>query len=140
MSLDRFRTEVVTASPDESVARAARVMRDRRVGCLIVQDGPQRGIITDRDLVLRVLARGIASTAKIARFVTYDPVSVSTHENVETAAERMRIHGVRRLPLIDERGEVVGIVTADDLLVLLGSEISGVCAAIEDPADATESR
>jgi CBS domain-containing protein len=140
MSLDRFRTVVALASPDDSVDRAARVMRDRRVGCLVVQDGPHRGIVTDRDLVIRVLARGIDAHAKIGRFVTYDPITVSVHDNVETAARRMQIHGVRRLPLVDDQGEIVGIVTADDLLALIGSEIAGVCAAVENGADSMESR
>jgi CBS domain-containing protein len=140
MSLDRFRTAVAIASPDDSVDRAARVMRDRRVGCLVVVDGPHRGIVTDRDLVTRVLARGIDPTAKIARFVTYDPITVSVHDNVETAAQRMRTHGVRRLPVVDEHGEIVGMVTTDDLLALIGSEIAGVCAAVENNADSTESR
>ena len=52
----------------------------------------------------------------------------------------MRRHGVRRLPVVDEDGMAVGIVTADDLLVLLGGEIAGVCEGIENRADAEDSR
>jgi CBS domain-containing protein len=117
-------------------------MRDRKVGCLLVtHDGHPIGIITDRDLVVRVIAEGRdATSARIADFVSYDPVTVSVDEGIESAASRMREHGIRRLPLVDEDGKAVGIVTADDLLVLLGREVAAVCAGIEDPSDSTESR
>ena len=52
----------------------------------------------------------------------------------------MRRHGVRRLPVVDDEGVAVGIVTADDLLVLLGGEIAAVCEGIENRADAEDSR
>jgi CBS domain-containing protein len=140
MSLSRFKTTVATASHDDTVEHAARVMRDRGVGCLIVRDdGRPSGIVTDRDLVVRVLARGIdPASARVGDFVTYDPITVSLTDGIETAADRMRSHGVRRLPVVDARGEVVGIVTADDLLVLLGSEIACICQAIEDRSDSMD--
>jgi CBS domain-containing protein len=117
-------------------------MRDRKVGCLLVtHDQHPIGIITDRDLVVRVLAEGRdPNTARIADLLSYDPVTVSVDEGIESAASRMREHGIRRLPLVDEEGKVVGIVTSDDLLALLGREVAAVCAGIENPADATESR
>jgi CBS domain-containing protein len=99
------------------------------------------GIVTDRDLVLRVLAEGHdPTTALVGEFVTYDPITVSVHDGIETVADRMRRHGIRRLPLVDDQGEAVGIVTADDLLVLLGGEIAAICEGIENRADATDSR
>jgi CBS domain-containing protein len=140
MSLSRFRTTLATTSHDDTVEHAARVMRDRGVGCLIVKDvGKPSGIVTDRDLVVRVLARGIdPASARVGDFVTYDPVKVSLTDGIETATERMRSHGVRRLPIVDEHGDVVGIVTADDLLVLLGGEIACICQAIEDRSDSMD--
>ncbi|MCL2450774.1 MAG: CBS domain-containing protein [Polyangiaceae bacterium] len=98
------------------------------------------GIVTDRDLVVRVLARGIdPTTALLGRFVTVDPITVRLHDSMETAVERMRTHGVRRLPIVDDEGAIVGIVTADDLLALLGSEIGGIGKAIENRTDSMES-
>jgi CBS domain-containing protein len=142
MSLERFRTPVATADAEDTVQAAARTMRDRRVGALVVlRERRPVGIVTDRDLVLRVLAEGHAATsARVGEFVTYDPITVTVLDGIETAVERMRRHGVRRLPLVDERGEAVGIVTADDLLVLLGGEIAAICEGIENRTDATESR
>jgi CBS domain-containing protein len=142
MSLIRFKRPVATASEQDTVEEAARTMRDRGVGCLIVRDARRAtGIVTDRDLVVRVLAHGIdPTTAPIGKFVTFDPITVSLHDGVETAIERMRRHGVRRLPIVDEEGAIAGIVTADDLLMLLGAEIGGIAQAIEERADSGESR
>jgi CBS domain-containing protein len=133
---------VVTASGDDTVEQAARTMRDRGVGCLVVRDaGKAMGIVTDRDLVVRVLACGIdPTTAPLGRFVTFDPITVFLHDGVETAIERMRRHGVRRLPIVDDLGVVIGIVTADDLLTLLGAEIGGIAEAIENRSDSNDSR
>jgi CBS domain-containing protein len=142
MSLAQFRKEVVTVSENDTVDCAARMMRDRGVGCLIVlREGRPLGIVTDRDLVVRVMAEGLDPTAHpLVRFMNYDPVTLATSESIETAARRMRTRKVRRLPLVDERGQAVGIVTADDLLGLLGREIANICAGIEEAVDSAESR
>jgi CBS domain-containing protein len=142
MALDRFKRLVITIAENDTVEAAARAMRDHGVGSLLVtHDGRPAGIVTDRDIVLRVIAEGRDPTrSRVGDFVTYDPITVSLHDGIETAAHRMRTHGVRRLPLVDERGTAVGIVTADDLLVLLGSEMAGVCEGIENRSDAADSR
>ena len=142
MALARFKAPLVTASVEDSVEKAARAMRDRHVGCLVItRQGRPAGIVTDRDLVVRVLAQGRdPKTAQLGEFVTFDPITVALQDGIETAVERMRRHGVRRLPLVDEQGLAVGIVTADDLLVLLGGEISAVCEGIDNRADAEDSR
>jgi CBS domain-containing protein len=142
MSLGRFRSPVAFAHADDTVEKAAQVMRDRHVGCLVVQDdGHPAGIVTDRDLVIRVLAEGRdAASSRLGDFVTYDPATVSVDDGIETAVDRMRRHGVRRLPIVDQNGDVVGIVTADDLVVLLGNEMAAVSEAIENRADSMDSR
>ncbi len=142
MSLERFQTRLATGLLSDTVETAARTMRDRGVGSLVVvREGQPLGIVTDRDLVLRVLAEGLdPRSVRLADVVTYDPVTVATTDGIETAVARMRAHGVRRLPLVDERGQAVGIVTSDDLLVLLGGEMAALCEGIENRSDATESR
>jgi CBS domain-containing protein len=142
MTLARFATRLATATMEDSVQDAARTMRDRRVGCLVITlGGRPAGIVTDRDLVVRVMAEGRdPSTTRIRDFVTYDPITVSVHDGIETAVERMRRHGARRLPLVNEEGVAVGIVTTDDLFVLLGGQIATLSEGIAESADADDSR
>ena len=143
MTLARFAASpLATITTEHTVREAARTMRDRRVGCLVVtRAGHTAGIVTDRDLVVRVVAEGIdPATALVGDYVTYDPVTVSLHDGIETAVERMREHGIRRLPIVNEAGHAVGIVTADDLLALLGGELGALCEGIGSPADSTDSR
>ncbi len=141
MSLERFKRALVTIDEHDTVERAACLMSEQGVGCvLVVRKGRPLGLVTDRDLVVRVLARGVEPAgARIGEYVTYDPITLRLNEGIETAAHEMRVHGVRRLPIVDDEGKVVGIVTADDLLVLLGEELAGVCGCIANRTDATES-
>jgi CBS domain-containing protein len=142
MTLARFKASLATVAVEDTVETAARAMRDRHVGCLLVtRHGVPAGIVTDRDLVVRVVAEGRdPSKALVGEFVTYDPITLSVHDGIDTAVQRMRRHGVRRLPIVEDDGVAVGIVTADDLLVLLGGEIAAVCEGIENRADAEDSR
>jgi CBS domain-containing protein len=142
MTLARFTGRIATVKTDETLEQAARAMRDRRVGCLIVtQAGHPIGVITDRDMVLRAVAEGKdPRVARVGDFATYDPITVSAGDGFETAVERMRVHGIRRLPIVDASGQVVGIVTADDLLAVLGGELGAVCEAIQGSSDSTDSR
>lgn len=142
MTLARFRAPLVTAEAEDTVEKSARTMRDRHIGCLVLlRLGRPVGVVTDRDLVVRVIAQGRdPAISKTGEFVTYDPITVSVHDGIETAVERMRRHGVRRLPIVDDEGLAVGIVTADDLLILLGGEIAAVCEGIDNRSDAEDSR
>ena len=142
MSLARFKSPLAVIGVDDTLEQAAKLMRDRHVGSLVVtRAGRPAGVITDRDIVVRAVAEGRdVIREKVGSFVTYDPVTVLVSNGIETVASRMRLHGVRRMPIVDETGAAVGIVTADDLLVLLGGEMASVCGGIEHRADADESR
>jgi CBS domain-containing protein len=142
MSLGRFCHPVVTVTPDELVSVVAQKLRDERVGCVVVvRNGKPFGVITDRDVAIRVVAEGLdARTATAGVVATLDPVVVRDLEGLETAARRMREYGVRRLPVVDEQGLVRGIVTADDLVRVLGRELGDLSAGFEASADATDSR
>lgn len=140
--LSRFERDVVTAELDETVLAAARRMREARVGCIVVvRDGRPMGMLTDRDLVLRVVAEGLDPAATpVSKVATYEATTLSRHDGFETAVRLMKQHGVRRLPIVDDEGRVCGIVTADDLIGLLGSELALLGEAIEGNVDGTESR
>ena len=140
--LARFEHGVVVAQLGETAAAAACRMRDFHVGCAVVIRGHRSiGILTDRDLALRVVAEGRdPQKTLVSDIVTYDATTVSRDAGIETAVRLMREHGVRRLPIVTEDGEVTGIVTADDLMVLLTDELAQVGGAIRDNVDAGESR
>lgn len=142
MSLSRFKRSVVTCDEGAPIGDAARKLRDERVGCVIVtRQGYPAGVLTDRDLTLRVLAEGRnPQTTRVSDVVTFDPITINENDGIETAAARMRDHGIRRLPIVDGAGNVVGIVTADDLMILLGRELADLCEGIESSSDSSESR
>lgn len=142
MSLQRFEREVVTVGLEAPVIVAAQRMRDRRVGCVVVsREGRPVGILTDRDLALRVVAAGRdAERTTVSQVVTFEAVSLLNTDTIETALGRMREFGVRRLPIVDEAGVITGIVTADDLLPLLAHELLALGNGIEDNVDSSESR
>ena len=142
MSLSRFIRPVIVASEGEPIASVARKMRDKRVGSVVVtrSDRPI-GIVTDRDLALRVVAEERNATAtRVADVVTYGPFVLQENDQIETAVRSMREHGVRRLPVVDADGKLVGMVSADDLFMLFGRELSAMADGIEESTDAYESR
>ena len=113
---------VVTARLDDDVTHVARLMRDRRVGSIIVCDpeGGPVGMVTDRDLAVRVLADDRAHSDPVRLHVTRPLVAGEPHMDLEEAAALMVQHRVRRLPVVEE-GELVGIVTLDDIAVRSGN-------------------
>jgi CBS domain-containing protein len=119
---------VVCCGAQTSALQAASLMRHRHVGDLVVVDDPQGdgiplGIITDRDLAIEVLGNGLDAAKTPVGSLMRTPVVIA-HESEDTTQviERMRAHGVRRLPVVAREGEVVGIITLDDLLRLFVSD------------------
>ncbi len=141
-SLAPFVRPIIVAAPDDTALAAARQLRDASVGSLVVlREERVVGILTDRDLALRVVAEGRdATTTKVREIMTEDPFVLKGSETVDTAVRTMEKHGIRRLPLVDTSGRVVGIVTADDLLAHLGGLISAVGRTVSNPTDSDESR
>lgn len=141
-TLGRFERTMVTAALDDTVYAVACRMRDQHVGCVVVvRDGHPVGMLTDRDIVLRVVAEGLEPrTVLVSSIVTYDAVTVLRTDGFETVMRTMREHGVRRVPIVDEAGQITGIVTADDLMTLLGREFAALGEVISCNVDGSESR
>jgi len=119
---------VVTAYPEETVQEVAKRMAQYDVGTLIVIEAHKPvGIITDRDLVLRVMAKELRPQALTVRAVmTGHPVCVSEHTALEEAIALMRGYHVRRLIVVNAKKELVGVLALDDLLLRLGEEQQAV--------------
>jgi CBS domain-containing protein len=96
----------------QTVAEAVALMRQEGVGCLLVyQENRMVGIFTERDLVRRVLAVGNPLTAPVSECMTTDPVVVHRKEPISGAVRRMEEGGYRHLPVVDEGGRVVGLLS-----------------------------
>jgi CBS domain-containing protein len=110
---------VDTIEAVDSVQDAARRMHDRNVGALVVVDGIHRplGIITDRDIVMRVVAAGLDPyTIRVEQVMSPRVVAVDEQTTLAEAVDTMRTGPFRRLPVVDARHELSGILTLDDLL------------------------
>lgn len=106
----------VMVSPDVTIERAAREMADHGVGCLVVTDHDRIvGIVTDRDLVVRALARRVPADARVDSVMTMNVVGVDSSSDVLDVVRTFGLHAVRRLPVVTGE-EVTGLVSLDDLL------------------------
>jgi CBS domain-containing protein len=135
MSLERFcRKQVVTAFSFETIAAIAQRMRDRHVGCVVIVDTKAQpiGVITDRDLVVRVIATGASTGEPVEQFMSRDLVTARRDNQLDDVVLAMRQAGVRRLPIVDGESHLVGMVSLDDVNVLLAGELSMSAHAIED--------
>jgi CBS domain-containing protein len=129
----------VTIRPNENLTAAAQLMRDKHIGCLVVTDfdsGHQKerpvGVITDRDIVVTVVARDAdPKSLRVEDVMTRQPTLVPEGASIATALQQMRRIGVRRLPVVDYRGHLVGILSLDDVIGALAGELQDVAASIE---------
>ena len=120
--------EVDTASFEETVLVAAQRMRDRQVGTLVVVDEARPvGIVTDRDLTVRVLATGLdPNTARVSEVMTPSPTTIREEDAIETAVGYMRAGRFRRLPVVGPDGRLVGVLALDDILEVVASELTDI--------------
>ena len=124
----------VTCHPDQSIARVAHLMRENDVGAVVVTDDEGRllGIVTDRDVVVRGLARDLAVEDAVEHVMTHDVVHVSASADVDTALDQMAAWAVRRLPVLGADGRVRGMVTLDDLLLVLEQQDEFAVGPVRD--------
>jgi CBS domain-containing protein len=125
---------VVKISPEKNIWEACQMLKDNNVGCLIVEnDGKLCGILTDRDIALKVTgAQKEARVTKVADVMTPDPVRISIDKDLQHLMSLMHAFQVRRVPIVDGYDTTLGIVTVDDLIALLGDEMSEIGKAISE--------
>jgi CBS domain-containing protein len=115
-------------------------MREKHIGYLVVveadvADGSQRpiGVLTDRDIVTTVVARETdPRSLRVGDIMTQQPVTASIADSIDKALREMRRVGVRRLPVVGQRGELVGILSLDDVLDVLAGELQNVAGSIRN--------
>ncbi len=128
--------EVVVIGREASVQEAARLMREHHVGCLVVVEEREGrtvpvGLVTDRDLVVELLALDLDPDAvAVGDLMSADPVLAYEEDRLWDTLRRMRIEGVRRVPVVDRSGALQGILTLDDLLELLAGELAELARVV----------
>lgn len=128
--------KVVVMQRDETIAEAAKLMRDQHVGSVLIVDeqNGQRvpvGIVTDRDLVVEVMAPGLDPDAiTVGDIMMTGFASVKEDTGIFEAIQYMRTKGIRRLPVVDAENKLVGIVTLDDLFLLLSEELDALAKLV----------
>src|SRR5574342_631551 len=123
---------VITASARMTVTEAARAMKQKNVGALIVVNaGRPLGVLTDRDIVLDVVAAGKDPDAvQVSEIMRKKPATLRDDLGLMDAARVFAKTAVRRLPVVDKTGRVTGILSLDDLMMLLGNEMGFVAGAL----------
>ncbi len=141
---DVAREQVVTASPDDTVADALARMRDHAVGCVVLvdEDDHPAGIVTDRAIALAITAEDEDGATDLASrdlgsvpTEAVDPVAASS--GIYDLLEHMADHGARRVPVVEDDA-LVGIVSLSDLVVLLGMELQHVANVVRTASPAYE--
>lgn len=134
MGLERICSKaVVTISPDATALEAAKLMQSKHVGCLVVTENYRPvGIITDRDIVLKVVAGENKPTeTAVKKIMTANPTMVNVNYDLLDALRLMRNRGVRRLPVVDEHRRLLGIMTLDDVLTALGAGAGDLAGVVQ---------
>jgi len=128
--------DVVIAERSTEIQEAAQLMRQYHVGDLVVVErrGEEKipiGIVTDRDLVIEVLAQGVAlESVSVGDVMSPDLVTAYEQDDLWGTLERMRSLGIRRMPVINDKGGLEGILTVDDVLELIAEGLSDLVKLI----------
>jgi CBS domain-containing protein len=113
-------SNVTVCEPNTSVEEAARIMKMENIGPIPVVDNKSNrqlvGIVTDRDLVLNVLAEGRdASSTQVGDVMTRQPITCGEHDDLDKAMKAMQEHQIRRIPVVDAGNHIIGIIAQADI-------------------------
>lgn len=128
-----LRRPVATLPPDARCSEAAKLMRDENIGAVVVADADGRplGLVTDRDLVVRVIAGGEdAETLRLRDVMSAEPIYRHRGRSIDQVIATMRDLAIRRIPIVDDDGRLRGVVTMDDLLILLADQLGALAETV----------
>ena len=113
---DAMTANPTTVEPGTTAAEAARAMKTENVGSLPIVEGDRLiGVVTDRDLAIRILAEGKGAETTVGEIASKDVVTIDPQQNLEEAGRLMAEHQIRRLPVTEEYGKLVGILAQADV-------------------------
>ncbi|MEN6512693.1 CBS domain-containing protein [Methanoculleus sp.] len=128
------REQVVAVSLDTPAVDVARIMGEKNVGSVVVisSDNRPAGILTDRDLAVRVMAQEKnPGEVRAKEVMTRDVVTFQDSMGIYEAIRKMTDEGIRRMPVVDDAGKLIGIVTMDEIIRMLGEEMAIIAKNIE---------
>ena len=118
--------QVTTAQPSDSIQSVAKIMKSVDTGAVpVFESGKVIGMVTDRDIVLRVVAEGRSFADAISEVMTDEVQSCKADDNLADAAAQMASHQLRRLIVTDENGKMAGILSLGDIAVDYGNKVVG---------------
>jgi len=128
---EQFRSDVVTVSPDDTIQAAVWKMKDENVGAVVVlKNRKVVGILTDRDVALALGLGEAELTTPVKEVMTKDVLTIWEDQGVFNATQYLMGHQIRRLPIINRKDELVGMVTMDDVFALLAQELKNLAQAV----------
>ena len=124
--------KLVTADPKDSLAKVASLMEQQNVGAIVVtEENRPIGLVTDRDLALAVCVRKISPQEPVQNVMTCPISTINKDAGVYEATQQLMEQAVRRLPVVDDNGDAVGLVSLDDLFLLLSHELQNMAEGIK---------
>lgn len=134
MSLKPLMSKIITSLPARATALdAAKFMTDMTVGSVIVVEGDKPiGIVTDRDIMTKVMIEG-RNPAKVSikDIMTSPVITVSVEKSIFDVTKLMKKYKVRRFPVVDAKGKIVGVITLSDILVFIGQEMKNIATTLK---------
>ena len=125
------RDRAITASPDATFESIVESMAEHDVGCIVVeQHGEPIGIVTDRKIAVHLRDTPDLPNHAVTEYMTTDLVTVHESDGVKGTIETLSEAGIRRVPVVDDGDELVGIVSVDDLAVLLADEVDDLSQVV----------
>lgn len=128
--------DVVIINRDNTILEAAKLMREYHVGDVVVVEERQGvqspvGILTDRDIVIEILGQDLEpAEVQVGDAMSFELLTATEEDEILETVKRMRSKGVRRIPVVNQRGSLEGIITVDDLVDLLAEQMADLAALI----------